>query len=56
MSGTDAGFWAGQSSGCVLAERAKQRRLQNLAGQKLEDEEAGHGLIKRASLDRGVVQ
>ena len=58
MSGIEAGFCAGHSKGWVFADRDKQRRLQNLAGQNAEEMEAGHGIGERAMGEsaRGVLQ
>lgn len=40
-NGTDAGFWAGQTNGCVRAERDRHSLLQNRAEQKAELLEVG---------------
>lgn len=53
--GTDAGFWDGHSSGCILVDRAWHNRLQNRAGQKDKVDDAEQIVISGES-PKGVVQ
>jgi hypothetical protein len=57
-SGTLAGFWAGQRSGCVFSERLRHRRLQKRAGHDgTDDDDTAAGQRKtRDEFVSGVVQ
>src|SRR6266478_4657633 len=54
--GTDAGFWAGQSSGCVLVDRERHSRLQNCALQLAAAPEAAQPTTRGEPGTNGVVQ